>query len=274
MPDLLRPWPRRLPLPLLLIFVVIGTLALPPSARAQTTLQLDMMVFEQPSWVSRRDHGQWPLHSQDMNDARAPDDLAGRPGLQYLPDSSSAFADEAAQMRSQGYTPLYVASYRFPQSGLNRAPIWRVESGPEIAIEAESLMQAAQISGDGVDFDRPAERVPELRRHLQGWARAWVDTYLFVEFDIARLVSDAAQRAEIHQQRAFDGETTNRAPEFSDTFASTDRAFTADDLWPREAMSMHRLAQRKRVKLNEVHYFDHPVIGILMRVTQTRGTAN
>ncbi|MEN8720257.1 MAG: CsiV family protein [Oceanococcaceae bacterium] len=273
MPDLLRPWPRRL-LRSLLLSLIVGTLTLPLSARAQTTLQLDMIVFEQPSWVSRRDHGQWPLQAQDMNDARTPEDLASRPGLEFLPDSGSAFAAEAAQMRSQGYTPLYVASYRFPQSGLNRSPIWRVASGPEIAIEAESLMQAAQVSGEGVDFDRPTEREPETRRRLQGWARAWVDTYLFVEMDIARLVTDAALRAEIEQQRDFDGERADRAAEYSNVFARPDRATPADDLWPREALSMHRLAQRKRVKLNEVHYFDHPVIGILMRVTQTRSTAN
>jgi len=238
----------------------------------QITLQVDLLLVEQPSWVRNRDSGEWPLQEIREAEALPPADLATDPAFDWQPGPGSAFSAEAGKLAAQGYKTLYLASFRFPQTRLRNATTWAVSDGDPLTIAAEDPY-AVETGVDPAWFDRPTDLAPESLTPISGWLRSWVDTYLFVEFDIARIMADASLR-ELLGQPAPDWQT-NAAPasefingSFGNRSAAAESGWSVADVWPREAISMHRINTRKRVKLNEIHYFDHPQIGILIRVTE------
>ena len=240
-------------------------LLLSAPARAETTLQMDIVVFLQPSWVANRDQASWPLRERPEVPFVLPQEAASQGLLEWLPGESSGIAAEAAKLDAQGYRPLYQASFRFAQTRLSRAQTFAIQEGEPFVVEASSpYVSDADFAGEWADADAGQELEPESLTPLSGWARAWVDTYLFVEFDIAWMIADPARRAEVLEARALDGF-------YSGQFGPPQPArydALPMDIWPREAVQMLRIAERKRVRLNEIHYFDHPRLGILVRVSE------
>lgn len=254
---------------------------------ANSILQVDLLMVEQPSWVRSKDVSSWPVRPQELQDAANPDDLANRSGFAWRPGPESSFAEIAEKMRSQGYKPLLLTSYRFPQTRLRRATSVSIREGDPLVVEAHSPYAADGVN-DGSWFDQPQDRNPDVLPPINGWIRSWVETYLFVEFDLARYLPRPERRQQIEEARAqqainawSQNETTSNVPAqsipgigtsgFTNAFASPNTEDYSDasaDIWPREAVEMHRVAERKRVHLNEIHYFDHPQIGVLVRVTE------
>ena len=82
-----------------------------------------------------------------------------------------------------------------------------------------------------------------------------------------------AARAASADARASDGRPETGGYAARDPYAAgggnTASDFgTADAGWPRGAVQSWRLDRRKRVRLNEIHYLDHPRIGALIRVRE------
>ncbi len=255
-----------------LLTAMVSLLIAGPAAAEQTTLQVDLLMVEQPSWVRNRDSGEWPLQEITPAEAYVPAELAADPAFDWQPGTASDFAAQAEKLKSQGYRTLYLASFRFPQTRLRDATSWAISEGEPLTIAAQDPY-AVQNGVDPAWFDRPANLAPETLTPISGWLRSWVDTYLFVEFDLARILADASTRDLLAEQPA--AWQTGRTPatdlisgSFSNTPAATAADWSVADVWPREAIAMHRIHTRKRVKLNEIHYFDHPQVGILIRVTE------
>ena len=313
-------------LPSLLPALLLVLLAMPAGAQ---TLQLDLYLFEQPRWVQDSDQGRWPFAIPESRDALPPSQAAERAGLEWLSGEQAGFAAAAAQMESQGYRRLYLASFRFPQARQRQAQTWRIAGGERLDIAAADAY--ADLEGfRGQWQDEIESREPLTLPSLSGWVQTWVDTYLFVELDLALLQADMRRRAEIEQarrERAWQAQAdggpglriaSNRAAErngerggqrgtgdpasyrgsgrdaaraaSADARASDGRPETggyaardpyaagggntasdfgtADAGWPRGAVQSWRLDRRKRVRLNEIHYLDHPRIGALIRVRE------
>lgn len=281
----------------LLACVAIASLAfgsIAPARATETILQLDLLVIKQPSWVRNRDSSPWPVREQEeLASALDPTTLPPNSDMVWLPNAESGIGPEAEKLEAQGYETLYQASFRFPQQRLRNAPAFLLAQGDPIAIEAENPY-AGEGALDAAWFDRETTLEPTVLAPINGWIRSWVDTYLFVEFDIARLLTDAPLRTQLESAPANDWGATNSfssatsgfTPSQSRTLntnnnlpisssqqswpsaSSSNGAWSTVDVWPREAVQMHRIAQRKRVRLNEIHYFDHPQFAVLLRVTE------
>lgn len=261
-----------------LLAALYGLILAGPVAAEQTTLQVDLLLVQQPSWVRSRDNGEWPLQKVEPVDALSPADLSMDPAFGWQPGDNSAFAAQAAKLESQGYKTLYLASFSFPQTRLRNATTWEVSEGEPLTIAAEDPY-APQNGVDPAWFDRPADTTPETLTPISGWIRSWVDTYLFVEFDIARIIGDSSLRNLVAEQSPGWQNTPTANNGFAQAQFGTPQntptqpGWSTADIWPREAITMHRIHARKRVKLNEIHYFDHPQVGILIRVTEPRRNA-
>ena len=87
---------------------------------------------------------------------------------------------------------------------------------------------------------RPFYRPPELR--YDGFVRLRSARFLHLDIDFAYFL----------------------APDEDDSGAATDAAFAPD----REARADYaRLTESRRVRLNEIHYFDHPLFGLIVQVS-------
>lgn len=252
------------------------------AAAASTTLQLDLLVIKQPSWVRRNDTSPWPMRAQDAIDS-AIDPLQIQPGsgMSWLPDLQAGLAAQSEKLEQQGYKTLYQASFRFPQQRLRNAPTFQIHQGDAITVEAENPY-VNEGALDTTWFDRQNSLEPVTLTPINGWIRSWVDTYLFVEFDIAQFLADIERRTQLESDasdswqnnRSYTDNSFNYGQSQAEQQAtwSTEEFSQANwstaDIWPREAVQMFRIAERKRVRLNEIHYFDHPQIAILIRVTE------
>ncbi len=262
---------------LCLLAALFGLMLSGPAAAEQTILKVDLLLVEQPSWVRSRDNSEWPLQTLEATDSLDPAELSMTPGFGWSAGKDSSFAEQAATLESQGYKTLYLATFSFPQTRLRGATTWSIHEGEPLTIAAEDPYEPE----NGVDpswFDRPADTTPETLTPISGWLRSWVETYLFVEFDIARILADPSMRDLLGDDSPSWQPTSptnnNFLPaQFGATAGPSDSdpeqpGWSTADIWPREAISMHRVHARKRVKLNEIHYFDHPQVGVLIRVTE------
>lgn len=85
-------------------------------------------------------------------------------------------------------------------------------------------------------------------RPLEGWLRVFENRLLFVEADIVAQVTP-----------------TNRQPRVP-VYSTREQAQEHAGWEP--APESFRIQERRRVKLNELHYFDHPFFGLLVRVSR------
>jgi hypothetical protein len=136
-----------------------------------------------------------------------------------------------------GVPPLPATSYRL--NGIMGA---LRRGGRYAPVLHTSWLQSAPGQYRGVYFSYPAPEStafspdPELPR-AQGSVRLRVARYLFVDVDVAYL-PDAAQPD---------------APSL-----------------PADPVTV-RLQESRKIKLNEVHYFDHPLFGVLLQVSRVGG---
>lgn len=92
-----------------------------------------------------------------------------------------------------------------------------------------------------------------MSKPLEGWLRVFESHLLFVEIELtARFGPDRPSMA------------TSRRP--------IDNAVSGNTVFASESTEF-RISEKRRVKLNEVHYFDHPKFGAVVRVSRAEPTA-
>lgn len=189
----------------------------------------DGMGLQEEAWS--RDPG-WP-------DVTAAVDLHGGTGsaqVQALSPSEMTLAAAASQLdRSGRYRTLLVTGWRQPGYAANQALPVRVRNlGASVQIPSPD-------STPGAFHQRPSEPA------VDGVVRMHRSRYLHVMIDLLYLRPDAAPAV---------GEALPLA------------ATTSMDLQDALATpTVFRLSSMRRIRSGELHYFDHPMFGVLLRAT-------
>ena len=238
-------------------------------------LQLDLVLFAQPPWITKRDQGQWDYQAPPQVPSVDPLQAAQSGDAVLLAENQAGLATEIERLQSQGYTVLEQLSLQFEQSRQNQAMTWQVRSGEALLVEPPRAATASNLMGSQW-YEAAASRQVQSHYAIDGWVRAWVDRYLFVEFDIAQFVGNTQRLEEVRSRSSSwqpsagfgraAGQSYNPFP--NTTSGEPAGALSTLDAWPAEAVDLYRLHERKRVRLNELHYFDHPRIGMLIQVSE------
>lgn len=256
--------------------VIAFWLALPLSAAADV-LQLDLVLFTQPPWITARDDGRWDYQAPPQTPSIDPLQAAQAGDAVVIESPEGGLTAEVERLQAQGYTLLERLSVQFQQSRHDQAIAWQIRAGDPLLVEPPRLGAASNLMGSQW-YDDTTTRQPQTHYTVDGWVRAWVDRYLFVEFDIAQFVGDQQRREDIQSRSTnwagnldstLSAPTTQAYSPFgSPASPAPSGALSTLDAWPAKAVDVFRLHERKRLRLNELHYFDHPRIGMLIQVTE------
>ena len=229
---------------LLSLFLISGSLLWTGAAAcddAPRRYLVEVIVFKNLGPDSS-DGELWHVHEFDLPETRPP--------APVLPAEPMPAMEQAGQPESPvEYTvlehlartldimqadPRYqVLTYRAWTQPLTDRP-----AAPEVRLDAPSSLTGTAASPEAFYGARP----------LEGWVRVFENRLLFVEADvIARMTPTNMQpRVEVY--------STREQAQSHSGWESMPESF--------------RIQEKRRVKLNELHYFDHPFFGLLVRVSR------
>ena len=241
--------PRAAPLVALLALLAAGAASAAGPARHWYAVEVVVFAWTDPAQRLTERWSEEARVPEVPEDAVEPGTLApvpaGRPVASLPAGDASLLAETWARLeRSGAVRPLVRAAWRQAPLGPDGAVPVRIRGGlPEGPwLRPEALEPPlSQESGD-VPADQPGIAVeagpyvpPEA---VDGTVRVTLSRYLHVAVDLAYR---GALPVEVTDPVTGAGMTTERRQVF-------------------------RLHQRRRVRLGEVHYFDHPAFGVLVRV--------
>lgn len=203
--------------------------------------------------------------------------------------------------RSSRYTPLLHAAWTQPGTSLEDARPMRITLPGAFEPEDEQLedeaassdnrfeqfpvnerLQSVEGAGrddDPTDGDMSEENQrPDYKRPLDGSLLVYLKTYLHVQADLLYLPNDinpeiiknATLATEDYvQQKASERDT--RRQEILESLARGELTLEEAEilsLEPEEVLfEGFRLAEKRRLRSREIHYFDHPLYGMILTIT-------
>lgn len=130
--------------------------------------------------------------------------------------------------------------------------------------------------GQSVDVEMPAR--PDLKRPLDGSILVYVKTYLHMNLDLIYLPEDInpeilgdAQLASDEYVNSLQEQRDQRQRAILEALARGDMTLEEAEIMTlepeRELFEGFRLQAKRRMRSREMHYFDHPVYGVITTIT-------
>ncbi len=267
--------------PLLLIALLFCSNGLQAEAESEPTpapwYEVEIILFE-------RDSKQVPFREALNQQATTPElvgtleltppfkpefkgDRAVETAYQQLTASQLQLSDAFKKLkRNPAYTPLLHIGWRQP--GLSR------ELAPAILIypyATDQQISEAHYLGlieEESDSTTPSEQTSEWQdgSHIFGYIRLFLSRYLHIESDL--VLSEPAEVVS-HHLLLNDISARLQEAESGRYFNSPDQLLTPLSIPLRREASLHenhhfRIDESRRVRKQELHYFDHPRFGMLL----------
>lgn len=232
------------------------------AAKPERRYQIDVIVFlhkrrdrldeEQPAKTVELDASQWLLY-EDVAAGKHQD-------LVPVPEEGRGLSEQwDALTRSSRYQPLIRASWIMPRWDDSKAPTIRLRDGNRFAVTA------ARFDPEGVDYgfeggysfddffnaDVGAETFNIDQ--LDGSVRVYIGRFVHFVSDLT-LTEPLPDVAPSVTYTVSEEGSTNEASETPVTELTT------------VDVSTYRLQESRRMKVDEVHYFDHPHFGLIAQV--------
>lgn len=193
--------------------------------------------------------------------------------------------------RSSRYEPLLHVAWTQPPLDRNQSPYLRVhlpvDTAEEVPQEQEPLLgdeSDTYYSDESLQEEQPLpefladDEQPSFLRPLDGRIQLSVNRYLHLDLDLLYLPEEldvsvlrdlpAATEEWTEQQRL---ERERRHREIIEALARGDISLEEAEILSlepeQEVFQGFRLNQYRRLRTREVHYFDHPVYGVIVTVT-------
>lgn len=247
---------------LLLFACTLFSVALP--SWAQREFDIEVVIFKRninPETVNEA----WPDELPDINYARAHflDDAQYRQqkGVTLLNRSQYQLTDEVAKLKNHaGFDVLLHTAWRQDDSGRNSAPIFHLQAGRDYSSQF-TPSGSAIIAEDWISS--PIEEVSEHNiaqplYELDGKLQIYVQHYLYAE-------------AQLDLKKPHTKQIIIRdAPMMDEADEATVQIGHLAEIRPRTEqisfLKAYRLDQKRRMRSGETHYFDHPLLGMIIQV--------
>ncbi|MGF1705447.1 peptidoglycan binding protein CsiV [Enterovibrio baiacu] len=267
-----------------LIFLLLCTISW--QTMAERLYDVEVIVFKRnqsPDAVKEN----WPEAPGGINLSNAVSaydsaSMAAR-GLTLLPKSEWKLNAEYNRLsRHAGFKPLVHVAWRQNDGSRGAMPKMRLAAGNNYGNDyyKDGTPKGGQTVGDD-----GTEKKSGSMYELDGFIRVYVQHYLFIETDLVlrepgerKVLQDvsaapaplAGEPDTVLQDIAQDGDTTNvtaiETPNEDVSFAGLqklERSYAIE-----KYLQPYAFEQKRRMRSGEIHYLDHPLMGLIIQVTK------
>ncbi|WP_325892955.1 peptidoglycan binding protein CsiV [Grimontia sp. NTOU-MAR1] len=231
----------------------------------------------------------WPDTQPDINLNNAVSvfdkaTLAAR-GLQVLPKSQWQLNNEYNRLANHaGFKPLAHIAWRQNDGGRGAIPKLRITAGRNFGdsfyTDGTSKGAPLMTSDFSPDGYQPTEKTSGPMYELDGFIRVYVQHYLFIETDLA--LREPGERRVLKEVQAVPVPPDNQAAtevegvmaDGTDVAEETEgSALTGLQKLERtysveKFLKSYGFEQKRRMRSGEIHYLDHPLMGLIIQVTR------
>ncbi|MBV7297067.1 peptidoglycan binding protein CsiV [Enterovibrio paralichthyis] len=270
-----------------LIFLLLCTLSWP--TLAERLFDVEVIVFKRnqnPETVQEK----WPDAQPDINLENAVSvfdstTLQAR-GLQLLPKSDWQLNDEYNRLLNHaGFKPLVHVAWRQNDGSRGQMPKLRLTAGQNFgdAFYKDGTSKDAPITATdpvtALSVTEPKESGSMYE--LDGFIRVYVQHYLFIETDLA--LREPGERKVLEEVHAVETPVVDGQSDTEIEGVTADGQQVADNMEGNTVTAMQKLErtysvekylksyafeQKRRMRSGEIHYLDHPLMGLIIQVTR------
>lgn len=244
-------------IPLLLFFV-----ALPSWGRQ---FDVEVIVFKRTVNPEQTAES-WPNTLPEINLENAGSfsdaNYRSQKGVRILPYSSYRLKGSAEKLKKHaGFEVLMHTAWRQGDRGRLSAPIFHIQSGKDFSskFNQDGTLKGS-VQGTEVIEGVTEETIPTALYELDGKIQVYVDHYLYADVQMD-LKQPSVRESVLQVPLKFEGKATE-----GDAVQSGFMEQVAPTIQKQEFLKSYRFDQKRRMKSSETHYFDHPLMGMIIQV--------
>ncbi|RJX71912.1 hypothetical protein DZ860_08750 [Vibrio sinensis] len=248
-------------IPLLLFFV-----ALPSWGRQ---FDIEVIIFKRAVDAEQTTES-WPNvlpkvsleGTGNMSDAN----YRSKKGVSMLPRSAYRLDDQAQQLRNHaGFSVLMHTAWRQGDRGRLSAPIFHIQAGKDFSSQFNSNGMPVGSSNVSQVIDGVTEQtIPGPVYELDGTFQVYVEHYLYA--DVALDLKEPSVRDVVLEDRIVEDETALAPTSTDDTVQVGMMTEISPTVHTEEFLKSYRMDQKRRMRSNETHFLDHPLMGMIIQV--------
>ena len=163
---------------------------------------------------------------------------------------------------SREYRPLYHISWQQPGYDLDQSVPVHVQA------EASDNLIELTIPPLLVSNPMPAEFYEPIELNIDGVIQIRSSLYLHVDLDMVLFRPPPADMLESSESEIEIYENSESELYVSDEIDFENSVDNENTQLPTDPVDYVRLTESRRIKLNELHYFDHPLFGVILQVSR------
>lgn len=246
-------------IPFLLLLVSMPSMA-------QREFDIEVIVFKR-SVDPEKTTEAWPNVLPDIDLTKAGSlsnaQYRSNKGVQLLPTSTYELTPQADDLRRHaGFSVLLHTAWRQDDRGRASAPTFRIKGGKDYSgsFMPDGSVYSNDMAESPVD-DVIEESVAKPQYELNGKLQIYVQHYLYADaqFDLKRpsvreVVIETTEYAEPTEEQSSDSVVAGNMQQIE---------YTTE---VEKFLKSYRLDQKRRMRSGEIHYFDHPLMGMIIQV--------
>ncbi|GAL10136.1 hypothetical protein JCM19233_1113 [Vibrio astriarenae] len=246
-------------IPFLLLLVSMPSMA-------QREFDIEVIVFKR-SVNPEQTTEAWPNSLPEINMSNAGSlanaQYRSNKGVTLLPASSYELTPQVDDLRRHaGFSVLLHTAWRQDDRGRASAPVFRIKGGKDYSgsYMPDGSVYSDQLVESPVD-DVVEQSVASPLYELDGKLQIYVQHYLFAEaeFDLKRpsvreVVVETTEYVEPTEEQEGDSVIAGNMQQIE---------YTTE---VEKFLKSYRLDQKRRMRSGEIHYFDHPLMGMIIQV--------
>ncbi|CAM2796720.1 peptidoglycan binding protein CsiV [Vibrio ordalii] len=247
-------------IPLLLLLISLPSLA-------QRQFDIEVIIFKRAIDAEKVSES-WPNSLPEINIQRAGSfgDLSYRQekGVKMLPFSDYQLNDQAQKLKNHaGFEVLLHTAWRQGDQGRASAPIFHIQAGKDYSAKfnadgSEKVAVLEESPVNGVLEQNIASPLYELDGKLQ----IYVQHYLYAETTID--LKAPSVREIVLQSKPLELDITPEEQNADVQLGNLEAI--SPTVEKEEFLKSYRMDQKRRMRSNETHYLDHPLMGMIIQV--------
>ncbi len=242
---------------------------------AERLFDIEVIVFKRnvnPSDINEKWHDTPPEINVSQSISVFDKSGLARQDIELLPNDSWSLNPEFDKLnRHDAYTPLLHAAWRQDDRGRAQLPKIRFAAGDDFGLTfnadgSEKIDAYDELSG--------INQISPKLYQLDGFIRVYVQHYLFIETDLVyRQIEERSVINQVSEQNLTDQTANNQyAGDSNEDFLlkkpHDDFAQVGNNQNTVNQLISYPFKQKRRMRSGETHYLDHPLLGLIIKVTR------
>jgi hypothetical protein len=240
-------------------------------ALADRKFDIEVVIFKR-AVDAKKTHESWPQdlpkiefkNSGSLNDAN----YRSRKGVIMLPASEYKLNDQVAKLSQHaGFKVLMHKAWRQGDKSRYGAPSFHIKAGKDFSnrfnMDGSIRSIAAAMSSEGITEQSIPKPIPQLEGKLQ----IFVEHYLYADVELDLKAPGTRVLGFVHNEL----NDLDSQPSYSNQVTHVG---LMEEITPsvnqEEFLQTFRMDQKRRMKSNETHYLDHPLMGVLIQVRRVK----